>query len=76
MITLIKTLLQHWFTARDNTSYSFTKLLGSVGGGSMIYKFITNASPTPDYVGFGAGVAAIMAALAAKYLVETPETKQ
>lgn len=63
--------LQHIFTARDGVSYSLTKLVGLSAASAMIYKFVTVQSELPtDYSGFGTGIALLMAALAAKYMVE------
>jgi len=64
-------VINHWFTARDNVTYSLSKVMGTGGAGSMIYNFIHTGSS--DFVNFGAGLAAVMAALAAKYYVEGME---
>lgn len=67
----LKEILHHLTTARDGISYSLTKLLGISATGVMCYKFLIDESS--DYIGFAGGVAAIMAAMAAKYYVESPE---
>ena len=64
-------IIKNWFTSRDNITYSFTKLLGASAGVTMIYKFFSMA--VPDFIGFGAGIAGIIAALAVKYAVEDHE---
>ena len=60
--------LKNIMTARDNETFSLTKLMGSMAGVTMIAKFWQ--TPTPDYQGFGLAIAGIIAALAAKYHVE------
>lgn len=64
-------VIKHWLTARNGVDWSMTKLIGASGGLAMIGKFLTSASA--DYTGFGAGIALVMAALAAKYMVEKKE---
>lgn len=64
----MKTIIKNWFTARDNLTFSMTKLLGISAGASMVFNFVTHHSL--DYQGFGTGIGLIMAALAAKYFVE------
>jgi len=61
-------LIQDWFTARNGTDYSLTKILGMSAGAAMIYNFVANESG--DYSGFGTGIGLVMAALAAKYFAE------
>ena len=68
----MKELLKHWMTARDGVSWSLTKLFGVSGVVAMSYKFWQ--APNPDYIAFAGGIAAIIAALAAKYHVEEPES--
>lgn len=65
---MIREIIKNWFTARDNISYSLTKLIGVSAGIAMVFNFVGNDSQ--DYGGFGTGIGLIMAALAAKYLVE------
>ena len=60
--------LKNLFTARDNESFSLTKLFGLAGVTAMVFNFISTASV--DFNGFGLGVAGLMAAMAAKYYVE------
>lgn len=55
-------------TARDNISFSLTKLVGISAAVAMVVNFIRLGSV--DFDGFGVGMAALMAALAAKYFVE------
>jgi hypothetical protein len=57
-------------TARNGMDYSLTKLVGVAAVVTMIVKFWQ--IDTPDFVGFGMGVGALMGALAAKYYVEQP----
>lgn len=68
------TFLKNIFTARDNESFSLTKLIGIGGGTSMIYNFLSTSSDA--FQDFGIGIGAIMAALAAKYHVEDKEAKE
>ena len=60
--------IKQWLTARDNLTYSATKLIGISAAITMIVQFVRTGSV--DFISFGAGVTAIMAALAAKYYVE------
>jgi len=60
--------LLHIFTARDNTTFSLTKLLAMLAGLAMVCNFIRAVSV--DFQGFGIGIAAMIAALAAKYATE------
>lgn len=64
----LKQILKDWATARNGVDFSFTKLLGMIAGAALVYKFMSDT--TSDYIGFSSGVSLIMAALAAKYLVE------
>lgn len=57
-----------WLTARDNTSFSLTKLIGICTIAVMLVQFVRLGSV--DFQGLSIGVAAMMAALAAKYYVE------
>lgn len=61
-------IINHIFTARDGESYSLTKLFGITGVASLTYNFIHNASA--DFTGYGIAVTGVMAAMAAKYMVE------
>lgn len=61
-------ILKDWATARNGVDFSLTKLVGVIAGAVMVYKFMSG--DTADYIGFASGVSLIMAALAAKYLVE------
>lgn len=69
MLTFLKNVL----TARDNTSYSLTKLVAIGAALDMLLKFYQ--SPNPDFQAFGFGVASMMAALAGKYFVEDKDPK-
>ncbi len=62
------TAFKNWMTARDNVTWSFTKLLGMGAGVAMIVKFWRTA--TPDYQSFGIAITGIIASLAYKYSVE------
>lgn len=65
------TYLKNIFTARDNESFSLTKLICVAGCVAMVHNFITTAST--DFGAFGLGISGLIAAMAAKYYVETPE---
>lgn len=67
------TFLKNIFTARDNESFSLTKLFGIAGIVAMVHNFIATAST--DFNGFGLGVAGLMAAMVAKYFVEDKGAK-
>lgn len=64
----MKEFLKNIFTAKDNVSYSLSKLLGISGGAAMVFNFVKAGSI--DFQGFGTGVSLLIAALAAKYLAE------
>lgn len=64
----MKKLLTEWFTQKDNLTWSATKMLAISSGITMMAKFLL--TPVPDYLGFGSGMALLIAALAGKYLVE------
>ena len=61
--------LKNIFTAKDNVSYSLSKLLGISGGAAMVFNFVKSGSL--DFQGFGTGVSLLIAALAAKYYAES-----
>ena len=61
-------LLKHIFTARDNATFSLSKLIGTFGTFAMVYNFVKIGSV--DFQGFGIGISTLVAALAAKYYVE------
>lgn len=63
------TFLKNIFTARDNESFSLTKLFGIAGVVAMVHNFIATSSQ--DFNGFGLGIAGMIAAMAAKYYVES-----
>jgi hypothetical protein len=56
------------FTARDNSTFSLSKLIAIGSAGAMIGEFIYKGSV--DFQGFGIGITAIVGSLAAKYFVE------
>lgn len=60
--------IQHILTGRDNATFSLTKLLAVMAALAMICNFIRAVSV--DFQGFGIGIAAMIAALAAKYATE------
>lgn len=64
----MKNILINWLTARDNESYSLTKLIAIAGVSTMCYNFISSGSA--DFQGFGIALTGIIAAMAAKYHVE------
>jgi hypothetical protein len=70
MFATLKQFLVDALTARNGIDYSLTKMLGIAAGVTMIVRFWQ--LPTPDFLGFAGGIAAIMGALAAKYYVEQP----
>lgn len=67
-MNLIKQIIKDIFTARNGIDYSLTKIGFISAEVAMIYKFIT--TDIPDYISFGAAVAALLTAMAAKYYVE------
>lgn len=69
----MKNLIKHWFTARDGVSWSLTKLYGTLALSALVFNFLRTGSV--DFSGFGLAVAALIAALAAKYAVEDKEKK-
>lgn len=67
----MKNILKHWFTSRDGISFSLTKLIGSAAGVALVVQFVRTGSV--DFQGFAIGASVIIAALAVKYAVDTPE---
>jgi hypothetical protein len=67
-------LIKDWFTARDGVSYSLVKLITLIAFGELSWNFLSTSSA--DFTGFGIAVTGLTASLAAKYYVETPETKE
>lgn len=65
--------LKNILTARDNESYSLTKLLVIAAVAAMIYKFVK--ADTVDFQAFGTGLSFVLAVLAGKYFVEDKEPK-
>lgn len=53
-----------WFTERDGESWCLGRALGAAGAVEMFWKYATASAP--DHVGFATGLAAIIAAVAAK----------
>ena len=64
----MKQLIKDWATARNGNDFSLTKLFASLGAAAMVINFILERSV--DFQGFGIGLGAMIAALAAKYAVE------
>lgn len=64
------TIIKNWLTARDNESYSLTKLIAIAGVSTMCYNFVHSGSA--DFQGFGIALTGIIAAMAAKYHAEKP----
>jgi hypothetical protein len=62
-------IIKDWFTSRNGIDFSLTKLLATVAAVVMIVKFVQ--ADVPDYNGFGLGIGMMIAALAAKYAVES-----
>lgn len=62
-------VIKQWMTAKDNVTWSLTKLIGMGGSAAMIGEFLYKGSV--DYQGFGIGLTTIMGALAAKYFAES-----
>jgi len=65
MFTWLKNIL----TSGDNVTYSMSKFVAVGAECAMVFNFL--ASGDKNYLGLGAGTAAIIAALAAKTYVET-----
>jgi len=61
-------VVKHWMTARDNETYSYTKLASAVGVAALVYNFVTSGST--DFQGFGTALGLIIAAHAAKHYTE------
>jgi len=61
-------IFTHLFTARNGVDYSLTKLFGITAASSLTYNFIHSASS--DFTGYGIAMTGVMAAMAAKYMVE------
>lgn len=61
-------IIKDWFTARNGVDWSLTKLYGTLAMSALIFNFVRAGSI--DFSGFGIAVAALIAALAAKYAVE------
>jgi hypothetical protein len=64
MIKFLKNIL----TARDNDTFSLSKIIAIGGGFAMIGEFLYKGSV--DFQGFGIGITTIIGSLAAKYYVE------
>lgn len=60
--------LKDWFTEDNGTSYCIGRAIGAASAAVMLYKFVANTGA--DYIGFAAGIAAIIAAVAAKNFSE------
>lgn len=60
--------LKNIFTARDNETFSLTKLIAALAALVMMCNFIRTLSV--DFQGFGIGISAMVAAMAMKYAVE------
>jgi hypothetical protein len=69
MIEFLKNIL----TARDNETFSLSKILAITAVSAMVFNFVKLASG--DYQGFGIGVSIMIAALAGKYWVEDKDAK-
>jgi hypothetical protein len=65
--------MRHLLTARDNKTYSLTKLVAVVAAMAMVRNFVVTDSV--DFNGFGLGIGAMIASMAAKYYVEDKEAK-
>lgn len=61
----------HLLTARDNESFSLTKIIAIATVSAMLFNFVRVGSI--DFTGLGIGVTGIIAAMAAKYHVEEKE---
>lgn len=70
MIILIKKVMKDWMTENDGVSYCAGRAIGLAAGITMLYKFVVAASP--DYISFGGGISAIIAAIALKNKSEQP----
>jgi hypothetical protein len=67
----MKTIIKHWFTGRDNETFSYTKLASFTGVVALVYNFVSTASG--DFQGFGTALGLIIAAHAAKHYTEKPD---
>jgi len=70
----MKTIIKDWFTSRNGADFSLSKMIAFLAGAAMITQFVRMGSV--DFTGFGVAIAAIIAALAGKYFVDTPEEKK
>lgn len=66
-----KQMMKDWGTARNGRDWSLTKLFASLGALAMVVNFIRAESV--DFQGLGIGLGAMIAAMAAKYAVESKE---
>ena len=64
----MKDFIKNIFTSNDNATFSASKLIGVLGGLTMIGEFLRTQSV--DWQGLGIGLATIIAALAAKNLAD------
>jgi hypothetical protein len=60
--------LKNIFTARDNSTFSLSKLIAIGGACAMIGEFLYKGSV--DFQGLGIGLTGLIGSLAAKYYVE------
>lgn len=70
---MLTQFLKNILTARDNETYSITKVWVSAAAAAMIYRFVTE--PTVNYYEFGVGFGVLLAVLVGKYFVEDKEPK-
>ena len=64
----MKKLIIDWFTENDGTSWCIGRAIGFTAAAEMLYKFIVTSAV--DYISFSGGIAAIIAAIAAKNFSE------
>ena len=68
-VKVVKKFCNDVLTARDNVSYSMSKVVGISAGVALVEKY--SSSPAADPVAFATSIGIIMGALAVKYAVET-----
>jgi hypothetical protein len=66
----IKQIIADWFTAKNGSDYSLSKLIAFNATWAMIVEFFVMHSEA--YLQLGLGISVIIAALAGKYFVESP----
>lgn len=73
MIEFLKNFLHNILTARDNLTFSLSKIIAIAGVVGLCFNFVKLGSA--DFQGFGLAVSILIAALAGKYFVEDKAQK-